>query len=128
MGLVILVSAALACSPANAVGFISPSGYLQVVGYRLVRVASRDGTGVALLAGRVEALADCDGATVVFDVFDRAGHRLGEVRLVHGPLYRHDVWPLGRGELVPVVGTELEAAVAGADHVIVREADCSRRW
>jgi len=125
---VIVVSAALACGPATAAEYISPSGYLQVIGYRMVRAALRDRAGVVLLAGRVEALADCDGATVVFDVVDRAGRKSGEVRLDHGPLYRHDVWPLGRGELVPVAGMELKAAVAGAEHVIVREADCSRRW
>jgi len=128
LGLAIVVSAALACGPASAAEYISPSGYLQVIGYRLVRAASREGAAVVLLAGRVEALADCEGATVVFDVFDRAGRNVGEVRLDHGPLYRHDVWPLGRGELVPVAGTKIEAAVAGATRIVVREADCSRRW
>jgi hypothetical protein len=127
LGVVIVISAALAWRNANADGYISPSGYLQVVGYQLVRAVTRDGAGVALLAGRVEALADCDGATVTFDVLDDEDRKLGEIRLVHGPLYRHDVWPLESGELVPAVGTDLKAAVAGAKHVLVREAVCSRR-
>lgn len=124
--MVILALTGIACASVNAASFTSPSGYLQVEAYRLVRAVSRNGAGEVLLTGQVEALADCDGVTLVFDVFGRADDTLGRVRLTHGPLYRHDVWPLDRGKLLPSAGMDLESVVKGAESVAVREADCTR--
>ena len=121
--LIYVISAILLSHTAAAATYTAPSGYLQIVGYRLI--PARPGTGTVGVAGRVEALADCRGALLTFDVLDRSGGRVGTYRVSHGPFFRHDVWEIGAGVFTPEAGDAAKAAAA-ADHVAVREADCTR--
>ncbi len=76
------------------------------------------------MGGWVEALADCRGAVILFDVLDRAGAPVGTIRVTHGAFFRHDRWDVGPGEFTPL-GNGSDAAIAAADHVEVREAECT---
>jgi len=120
-GLAILIM--MMVLPASAATYVAPSGYLQIVGYRLQRV-EKDGRPGLAVAGWVEALADCRGATLSFDVLDRNGGRVGVITISHGAFFRHDRWELGAGAFEPE-GRDAAQAAAAADHVLVRAADCS---
>jgi hypothetical protein len=99
-----------------------PSGYFQITGYRLRLVNRNDKTEIAVV-GTVVAMADCKGAVILFDVLDKNDNKVGEFKVAHGEFERHDAWELGAGALMPI-GDAAET-VANADHVFVREADCS---
>jgi hypothetical protein len=114
---------ALLALPVSAATYTAPSGYLQIVGYKLQR-GERDGRPELAVTGWVEALADCRGATLLFDVLDRDGGRVGTIAISHGAFFRHDRWALGPGVFTPE-GRDAAGAMAAADHVLVRQADCS---
>jgi len=117
------LSALLAASlAAAATTYTAPSGDIQIVGYQLQRV-QRDGRTELAVAGWVQALADCRGAALLFEVRDRDGRPVGTIRITHGAFFRHDRWGLGFGEFTPQDG-DAAAATAVADHVVVREAEC----
>jgi hypothetical protein len=124
MRLLIPVVAAMVCSTAWAAIYTAPSGSLQIIGYALQHV-QRDGHTELALSGHVEALADCKAAVLIFDVLDREDRPVATLRIAHGEFFRHDVWELGQGELTPVQG-DVAQAVADADHVRIRQADCTR--
>ena len=117
----LLACIATLCLPlaASAATYIAPSGYFQVVGYKL----QRSGAHGLSVAGWVQALADCRGAELLFDVLDRAGAPVGTIRITHGAFFRHDRWDLGPGEFIPL-GGDAARAVAAADRVEVRTAEC----
>lgn len=114
---------ALLCltATASAATYTAPSGYFQIVGYKLQRGDAQ----TLSVGGWVQALADCRGAVLLFDVLDRAGRPVGTIRVTHGAFFRHDRWVIGRGEFTPL--GEPAAAIAAADRVEVREADCVGR-
>lgn len=107
-------------APAFAATYIAPSGYFQIIGYKL----QRGGPHELSVAGWVQALADCRGAEVLFDVLDRTGVSVGAIRVRHGAFSRHDRWDLGPGEFTPR-GLAAAEAIAAADHVEVRAAECT---
>lgn len=119
-----LCAAVVLCTIAAAVAatYTAPSGYLQVIAYKLQRV-ERDGRAGLAVGGWVEGLADCRGALLLFDVFDRGGRPVGTIRISHGAFFRHDRWDLGPGEFSPA--GDRAAAIAAADRVEVRSADCT---
>ncbi|MBK8162768.1 MAG: hypothetical protein IPK65_06365 [Gammaproteobacteria bacterium] len=121
-GLRQLACVAALCLPlvASAATYIAPSGYFQIVGYKL----QRGGAHGLSVAGWVQALADCRGAELLFDVLDAAGAPVGTIRVTHGAFFRHDRWDLGPGEFIPL-GTDVVRAVAAADRVEVRTAECA---
>lgn len=106
-------------APVFAATYIAPSGYFQIIGYKL----QHGGPLELSVAGWVQALADCRGAEVLFDVLDRAGASVGTIRVRHGAFSRHDRWDLGSGEFTPK-GLAAAEAIAAADHVEVRAAEC----
>ncbi len=110
--------------PASAATYTAPSGYFQIIGYTLQRV-ERDGVAGLAVDGWVQALADCRGAVLLFDVLDRAGRPVGTVRVTHGAFFRHDRWGIGPGAFTPL--GEPAAAIAAADRIEVREAGCTER-
>jgi hypothetical protein len=118
-----LVFALLALPAARAAIYTAPSGYLQIVGYKLQR-GGHDGQPELAVEGWVEALADCSGATLLFDVLDRDGNPVGTLKISHGAFFRHDRWELGPGVFTPQ-DRAATAAMNAADHVMVREADCN---
>lgn len=120
--LILLVLLALSAA-VSAATYTAPSGYLQVIGYKLQR-GERDGKPWIAVAGWVQALADCRGAVLLFDVLGRDGRPVGTVRITHGAFFRHDRWDLGAGEFTPR-GGEAAAAIAAADRVEVRAAECA---
>ena len=107
---------------AVAATYTAPSGYLQVIAYKLQRVPQDGGAGLAV-GGWVEALADCRGALLLFDVLDRGGRPVGTIRISHGAFFRHDRWDLGPGEFSP--HGDRAAALVAAARVEVRSADCT---
>ncbi|HUO44209.1 MAG TPA: hypothetical protein VMT94_04780 [Burkholderiales bacterium] len=107
---------------AFADSYTAPSGYFQIIGYKL-QLANRNGKTEIAVAGRIEALADCRGAVMVFDVLDKKGDRVGTYKITHGEFFRHDGWELGPGTFAPT--GDAAKAMAAADHVAVREADCN---
>lgn len=109
---------------AFAAGYTAPSGYLQIIGYKL-QLSEREGKPEVSVSGWVEALADCRGAVLQFDVMDRDNNRVGIFKISHGAFFRHDRWDLGPGVFTPE-GRDAARAIAAADHVVVREADCTR--
>jgi hypothetical protein len=117
------LACALLALPVSAATYTAPSGYLQIVGYKLQR-AEHDGRPELAVTGWVEALADCRGATLLFDVLDRDGGRVGTIAIAHGAFFRHDRWALDQGVFTPE-GRDAAQAMAAADHVLVRQADCS---
>jgi hypothetical protein len=119
-GLAALLGLSLAASAAT---YTAPSGYFQIVGYKLQR-AERDGRVELAVDGWVQALANCHGAVLLFEVRARDGRPVGTIRITHGAFFRHDRWGLGPGEFT-AEGGDVAAATAAADHVAVREAECT---
>ena len=113
---------ALLClaTAAFAATYIAPSGYFQIVGYKL----QRGGPHGLSVAGWVQALADCHGAELLFDVLDRAGVPVGTIHVTHGAFFRHDRWDLGPGEFTPIRG-DAATAVSAAHSVQIRKAECT---
>ena len=125
MRLLFFMTTALLASTAFADSYTSPSGYLEIIGYKLLR-SQHNGTTEISVAGSAMALADCDGAIMVFDVLDRNGNQVGTYKITHGEFYRHDGWALGPGTFTPLAG-DAQQAIAAADHITVREVECTRR-
>lgn len=107
-------------APAFAATYVAPSGYFQIIGYKLQRTAQHE----LAVTGWVQALADCRGAEVQFDVLDRTGASVGTIRVRYGAFHRHDRWDIGPGEFTPR-GLAAAEAIAVADHVEVRAAECT---
>jgi hypothetical protein len=120
----IVITAGLFLSTAYAASYTAPSGYLQIIGYKL-HVTKREGKPEISVTGSFEALADCSGATVLFDVLDRRGTKLGTYRISYGPFYRHDGGELAPGTYTPEGGDA--GNVIAADHIAVSEAECVKR-
>ena len=124
MRLFILIAAMFLISTASADSYVSPSGYLQIIGYKLQHT-DRSGAPGLYVSGTFEALADCSGAEVLFDVLDRNGAKLGTYKIIYGPFYRHDAGDLAQGTYIPLDGNA--AAIAVADHVAISGAECTKR-
>jgi len=107
---------------ALAASYTAPSGYFQIIGYKL-QFADRNGKAEIAVAGRVEAMADCKSAVMVFDVLDKNGGKVGTYKITRGAFERHDNWELGPGTFTPVGGAA--KATVAADHVAIHEADCT---
>jgi len=107
---------------ASADSYTAPSGYFQIIGYKL-QLANRNGKTEIAVAGRVEAIADCRGAVMLFDVLDKKDNKVGTYKITHGEFFRHDGWELGAGVFTPV--GDATKAIAAADHVAIHEADCN---
>jgi len=125
MRLLFFISAALLLGSAFADSYTSPSGYLEVIGYRL-QLTHHDGKTDVSVLGSAMALADCDGAIMLFDILDRNGNQVGTYKITHGEFFRHDGWALGPGTFTPLTG-DVQQAAAAADHVAVRQIECTRR-
>jgi|GEM_PF-2979548 len=125
MRLLFFISAALLLGSAFADSYTSPSGYLEVIGYRL-QLTHHDGKTDVSVLGSAMALADCDGAIMLFDILDRNGNQVGTYKITHGEFFRHDGWALGPGTFTPLSG-DVQQAAAAADHVAVRQIECTRR-
>ena len=125
MRFLFFISAALLVSTAFADSYTSPSGYLEVIGYRL-QLTHHDGKTDVSVSGSAMALADCDGAIMLFDILDRNGNQVGTYKITHGEFFRHDGWALGPGTFTPLSG-DVQQAAAAADHVAVRQIECTRR-
>jgi hypothetical protein len=125
MRLLFFISAALLLGSAFADSYTSPSGYLEVIGYRL-QLTHHDGKTDVSVSGSAMALADCDGAIMLFDILDRNGNQVGTYKITHGEFFRHDGWALGPGTFTPLSG-DVQQAAAAADHVAVRQIECTRR-
>ena len=125
MRLLFFMTTALLVSTAFADSYTSPSGYLEIIGYKLQR-SQHDGTTEISVSGSAMALADCDGAIMLFDVLDRNGNQVGTYKIIHGEFFRHDGWALGPGTFTPLSG-DVQQAAAAADHVAVRQIECTRR-
>ena len=125
MRLLFFISAALLLGSAFADSYTSPSGYLEVIGYRL-QLTHHDGKTDVSVSGSAMALADCDGAIMLFDVLDRNGNQVGTYKIIHGEFFRHDGWALGPGTFTPLGGDSQQAAAA-ADHITVHQIECTRR-
>jgi hypothetical protein len=119
------IIAALLVNTAFADSYTSPSGYLEIIGYKLQRT-QHDGTTEISVSGSAMALADCDGAIMLFNVMDRNGNQVGTYKIIHGEFFRHDGWALGPGTFTPLSGDSQQAAAA-ADHITVRQIECTRR-
>ena len=124
MRLIIFIGAVLFFETASAASYISPSGYLQIIGYKLQHT-DRNGAPGIYVSGTFEALADCSGAEVLFDVLDRNGGELGTYKITYGPFYRHDAGDLAQGTYTLQGGNA--ANIAAADHVAIRQAECTKR-
>ena len=125
MRLLFLVTAAFLFGTAFADSYTSPSGYLEIIGYKL-QLNQRDGKTEISVSGSAQALADCNGAIMQFDVLDAAGNELGTYTITHGEFFRHDVWALGPGIFAPL-GGDAQQAAAAADHIAVHQVECTRR-
>ena len=125
MRLLLFVTLALVTSTGLADSYTAPSGYLEIIGYRLER-AEHNGKVVLSVAGSAMALADCHGAVMEFDVLDRGGNPVGIYKITHGEFFRHDGWALGRGTFTPLGNDEQQAATA-AGHIAVRKVACTPR-
>ena len=108
---------------AFADSYTSPSGYLEIIGYRL-QLAQHGGKIGVTVTGSAMALADCPGAVMLFDVLDRNGNRIGTYKITHGEFFRHDGWALGHGTFMPLLGDTQQAAAA-ADHIAVNKVECT---
>lgn len=122
---IIFLVTALLLNPAFAESYTSPSGYLQVIGYKL-KVTHRSGQAELAVSGWVQALADCKGAMLLFDVMEQGGKKVGTFKTIHGPFFRHDRWDLDPGVFTPE-GGDMAKAIAAAHNVVIREADCTKR-
>jgi hypothetical protein len=124
MRLIVFIAAGLFFTSVFADSYTSPSGYLQIVGYKF-QVTNHGGKPEITVSGSFEALADCSGATVLFDVLDRRGTKLGTYKITYGPFYRHDGGELAPGTYTPQAGDA--SNVTAADHIAVAEAECIKR-
>ena len=124
MRLIIFIAAVFLFNTASAESYISPSGYLQIIGYKL-QLTDRNGKPEIYVSGTFEALADCSGAEVLFDVLDRNGGELGTYKIAYGPFYRHDAGELAQGTYTPQGGNA--GNIAAADHVAIQGAECTKR-
>jgi len=124
MRLIFFISATLLLATASADSYTSPSGYLEIIGYKL-QLTHRDGKIDISVSGSAMALADCDGAVMLFDVLDRNDNRVGTYKIIHGEFFRHDGWALGSGTFTPLNGDAQQAAAA-ADHITVHQVECTR--
>jgi hypothetical protein len=125
MRLILFTTATLLLGTAFADSYTSPSGYLEIIGYKLERT-HHDGKTAVSVAGSAMALADCAGAIMLFDVLDRDGNLVGTYKITHGEFFRHDGWALGPGTFTPSSG-DMRQATAAADHIAVRELECTKR-
>jgi hypothetical protein len=125
MRLIFFLTAMLLFGTAFADSYTSPSGYLEIIGYRLQHT-QHDGKIDVAVSGSAMALADCPGAIMLFDVLDRNGNRVGTYKITHGEFFRHDGWALGRGTFTPLLGDAQQAAAA-ADHIAVNKVECTPR-
>jgi hypothetical protein len=123
--LAFVTAAILCCGSASADSYTSPSGYLEIIGYKL-QLTQRDGKPAIAVSGSAMALADCPGSIMVFDVLDRTGNQVGTYKIIHGEFFRHDGWALGPGTFTPA-GGDTQQAIAAADHIAVHEVECTRR-
>ena len=110
---------------AFADSYTSPSGYLEIIGYRLQHT-QHDGKINVAVSGSAMALADCPGAVMLFDVLDRNSNRVGTYKITHGEFFRHDGWSLGPGTFTPLLDDAQQAAAA-ADHIAVNKIECTPR-
>ena len=125
MRLLFFMITALLVETAFADSYTSPSGYLEVIGYRL-QLTHHDGKVDVSVSGSAMAMADCDGAIMLFDVLDRNSNQIGSYKITHGEFFRHDGWALGPGTFTPLSGDTQQAAAA-ADHITVHQIECTRR-
>ena len=125
MRFLFFMTTALLVSTAFADSYTSPSGYLEIIGYKLQR-SQHDGTTEISVSGSAMAMADCDGAIMLFNVLDRNGNQVGTYKIIHGEFFRHDGWALGPGTFTPLSGDSQQAAAA-ADHITVRQIECTKR-
>jgi hypothetical protein len=125
MRLLLFVTLALVTGTGLADSYTAPSGYLEIIGYRLER-AEQNGKVVLSVSGSAMALADCPGAIMEFDVLDQSGNPVGTYKITHGEFFRHDGWALGRGTFTPRGGDEQQAATA-ADHIAIHKVACTPR-
>ena len=126
MRLLFFMTTALLVSTAFADSYTSPSGYLEIIGYKLQR-SQHDGTTEISVSGSAMAMADCDGAIMLFNVLDRNGNQVGTYKIIHGEFFRHDGWALGPGTFTPLRGNSQQQAAAAADHITVRQIECTKR-
>lgn len=125
MRLIIFVTATFLFGTAFAASYTSPSGYIEIIGYKL-QLTHHDGKTEIAVSGSAQALADCPGAIMLFDVLDRAGNQVGAYKITHGEFFRHDGWALGPGTFTPT-GGDAQQAAAAADHIAVHQVECTRR-
>ena len=125
MRLIFVMTAAFLSGAAFAASYTSPSGYLEIIGYKL-QLTQHDGKTGVTVTGSAMALADCDGAIMVFDVLDREGRQVGTYKITHSEFFRHDGWTLDPGTFTPLSG-DSQQATAEADHIAVRQVECTRR-
>ena len=123
--LITLLVTLFIANAALAARYISPSGYLEIIGYKL-QLDHRDGNAELSVTGSVQALSDCPGAIMVFDVMSVDKNKVGTIKVSRGPFFRHDRWALGPGEFTPQ-GDDAGKAMATAHHVVIREAECTKR-
>jgi hypothetical protein len=109
-------------SVAFAASYIAPSGYFQIIGYKL-QLTNHNGKTEVSVFGRVEAMADCRGAVMLFDVLDKNDKKVGTFKISRGEFDRHDGWELGPGVFAPA--GDAAKAIAAADHVVIHEAECT---
>lgn len=119
------LSALLLFGSAYADSYTSPSGYIEVIGYRL-ELAHHNGKIAISVSGSAMALADCPGAIMIFNVLDHNGNRVGTYKITHGEFFRHDGWALGPGKFTPLEGDAQQAASV-ADHITVNQIECTKR-
>jgi hypothetical protein len=124
MRILILIVTVVIFDTAFADSYTAPSGYLQIIGYKLQHT-DRNGAPGIYVSGTFEAMADCSGADVLFDVLDRNGGKLGIYKIIYGPFYRHDAGDLAQGTYTPQGGNA--GNIAAADHVAIRGAECTSR-
>jgi hypothetical protein len=123
--LILFIIATSLLGTASADSFTSPSGYLEIIGYKLEHTHHNGKTAISV-TGSAMALADCPGAIMLFDVLDRDGKPVGTYKITHGEFFRHDGWALGPGTFIPNRG-EMHQAAAAADHIAVRQVECTSR-
>ena len=125
MRLLFFATAVFLSGTTFAASYISPSGYLEIIGYKLQLTHHGDKFEISV-SGSARALADCDGAIMLFDVMDRAGKPIGTYKITRGEFFRHDGWTLGPGTFTPT-SDDTDQALAVADHIAVRRVECTRR-
>jgi len=121
--LLVFISMACQVDSTFAAIYVAPSGYFQIIGYRL-QLTNRNGKTEVSVYGRVEAMADCRGAVILFDVLDKNDKKVGTFKITRGEFERHDGWELGPGVFTPE-SRDAAKAIAVADHIAIHEADCT---